>query len=75
MAMVTDMGMAVNRRANVFSKPKIGWRSSAERMSSVCGFVFCSLRQGKQLHVRDSNVHCSARESLGGTDSRVICHN
>ena len=36
------------------------------------GFVFCSLRLGKQLHVRDSNVHCpwvgSARAPLESSD-------
>jgi hypothetical protein len=54
----TDMGLALNRRANVFNSLTIDSNPSKDVMGFHFGFVFCGLRQGKQLHVRDSNVHC-----------------
>ena len=52
------MGLALNRRANVFNSLTIDSNPSKDVMGFHFGFVFCGLRQGKQLHVRDSNVHC-----------------
>jgi len=54
----TDMGLAFNRRANVFNSLTIDSNPIQGRDGFHFSFVFCGLRQGKQLHVRDSNVHC-----------------